>query len=239
MLFPHSRAALGPLVAQHDHRAGGDLIVLNGLAGILHIIKHPRFARKLIHHRLYPGFFHHSAIRCQISVQDGQPALGLFGLLQREDHIVLHQRHLCQVFQHGFAGHRPLRGVQLGRNGLQHGLHAAMRMKYLHRVFARGLDVAQIRHLAADTVKILQSQLRPGFVGNAHQVQHRVGGSPHSHHSAHTVQQGGAGQDLAGGQPLGDHFHHTLAALLGIAAFFRSHRRGGGGVRQRQAQYLA
>ena len=159
-------------------------------------------------------------------MQHGQTALGLFGMGQREDHIVFLNGDVLQVFGHGFAGAGQGAALQQRLHRFHHGGHAAHGFQIREGMTAAGLDVAQIGHLTAQLVKILQRKVNAGLVGNGGQVQGAVGGGAHGHAHDNGVAQGVAGHDLAGGQALLQHFHHPVAALLGNAALFGADRVG-------------
>ena len=154
MHFAHSRAALGALVADDDHVAFLDLIAGNRVAGVLHGMEYPGAPCKLVHGRLYAGFFHHSPVRRQAAIENGDAALLIFGLAYGENHIVFHQRDILYVFQHRFAGDGHVAGLQLRLNGFKNGRNASVFVEHGKRIFSRRLQVAYVGNLPADFVEI-------------------------------------------------------------------------------------
>ena len=68
----HSRPALRPFVANHDHVVIFDLAVLHGLKGIFLAIENPR--RPFVNHALMTCDFDHAAFRRQITFENNQAA---------------------------------------------------------------------------------------------------------------------------------------------------------------------
>ena len=79
---------------------------------------------------------------------------------------------------------------------------AAAAVDVVHDVAAERLQVADVRHLAADPVEVVEGQLDLGLVRDREQVQHDVGRAAERHADGDGVLERLLGQDLAGGDAL-------------------------------------
>ena len=80
----HTRAAFGSFVADDHHIAFHDLSACDGRDGVLLAVKDA--GRSLMHHHLrhYGRALHHSRIRSQVALQDGDSADLAVGIIDRD-----------------------------------------------------------------------------------------------------------------------------------------------------------
>ena len=85
MHLPHAGTTLGPLVGDHQNVAVFDLVIRNGVAGLLHGVEHPGPALEVVHGRLDAGYLDHGALGGDVAVEDSQAALLPLGGGQGEE----------------------------------------------------------------------------------------------------------------------------------------------------------
>ena len=201
-------------------------------------MEHPGPALKVVHAGLDAALFHHGALGGQIAVENGQAALRIFGRGQGEDDVVFHQLHVLQVLPQGLAGDGELSGVQLGLDGLQNSGDTSRLVQIAEGMLAGGLDVADVGHLPADLVEIVQGDGDARLMGDGRQMEGAVGGRAHGHAGGDAVAQALAGHDLPRRQILGNHLHDAAAGLLGDAPFLGRDGVGQAAAGQGHAQHL-
>ncbi len=146
--------------------------------------------------------------------------------------------HLREVLGEGLAGDGE--GVAVHESGIHERLHqrrqAAVAVDVVHDVLAEGLQVADVRHLRADAVEVVESQVDLGLVRDREQVQHDVGRAAERHADRDRVLERLLGEDVARGdaeaQQVGD-------GLTGAVGEVVPTRVGGGRARaagQREAE---
>src|SRR5690606_20897893 len=102
----------------------------------------------------------------------------------------------------------------------------AVAVDVVHDVLAERFEVADVRHLVADAVEVVQGQLHLGLVGNGQQVQHDVGGAAERHGHGDRVLERLLGEDVAGGDAQAQQVDDGLAATVGVGV---TAAVGGGG----------
>ena len=106
--------------------------------------------------------------------------------------------------------------------------HAADAVDVVHDVLAEGLQVADVRHLVADAVEVVEGQLDLGLVRDREQVQHDVGGAAEGHGDGDRVLERLLGEDVAGGDAEAQQVDDGLArAVREVVAAAVGRGRGG------------
>ena len=86
--------------------------------------------------------------------------------------------------------------------GIEQRLHehgdAAVAVDVVHDVLAERLQVADVRHLVADAVEVVEGELDLGLVRDREQVQHDVGRAAERHGDGDRVLERLLGEDVAG-----------------------------------------
>ena len=86
--------------------------------------------------------------------------------------------------------------------GVEQRLHehgeAAAAVDVVHDVLAERLEVADVRHLVADAVEVVERELDLGLARDGEQVQHDVRGAAERHADGDGVLERLLGEDLAG-----------------------------------------
>ena len=107
-----------------------------------------------------------------------------------------------------------------------------------HHEPAEGLEVADVRDLAADAVEVVEGQVDLGLAGDGEQVEDGVGRSAQRHDDGDGVLEGRLGHDLAGGDALAQHADDGLARAVREAVSTSVHGRGRGTSGQAHADRL-
>ena len=113
-------------------------------------------------------------------MQDHDVAGRMHRILERLDHRLLagvDALHRLEVFRDCRSGAGKAVAVQHAgiQERLEDGRRAADLVKIMHHIPAARLQVCQVRHLGADSIKVGQRPLHLGFAGDGHEVQHGVG----------------------------------------------------------------
>jgi hypothetical protein len=116
--------------------------------------------------------------------------------------------------------------------------NAADAVDVVHDVTAEWLQVPQVRNLLTDPGEVLQRQVHVGLPGDGKQVKDGVGGSSEGHDDCDGVLECGLGHDLASGDALAQHLHHSLARAVRVTVPAPIHRRRRGRARQRHTEGL-
>mmetsp|Transcript_80 Transcript_80/g.176 ORF Transcript_80/g.176 Transcript_80/m.176 type:complete len:625 (-) Transcript_80:19-1893(-) len=237
----HAGAALGPLVADHDHGAlelGGVLAQL----GQHLLLRVEAEGGALEQQPLLAGDLSHGALRGEVAVQHLQMARGLDGIAQRAQHVlpVRQGRASSQVLRHSLASHRHAGAVDeaLLHEVLEYGGGAADLVDVLHDVLAGGLEVCDEGNLVGARLEVVQGELYARRVRHGDQVQHRVGGSAQRHHRHHRVLKRRARHDVLGLEVELEEVQDSRACHTALVHLQRVLRRDGAAVRQRHAQSL-
>ena len=126
------------------------------------------------------------------------------------------RRDVGEVLGHRPAGHGE--AVAVHQPGVEQRLHddrdAADLVDVVHDVPAERLEVADVRHLVADPVEVVDGQVDLGLAGHRQQVQHGVGRAAERHHDGDRVLERLLGHDLARGDALPEQVDHGLAGAV-------------------------
>ena len=235
----HSRAALGPFVADHHDVARLDLAALYGLEGRLLLLEDP--GGSFVDALLVSGNLDYGAFRSDVAAQDGQAARGAARRVGGVDHrLVVDDCSLVDVLRQGLAVDRHAIAVQ--EAGVQQALpdqgDAAVAAQVGHHIAAARLHVGDVRRVPADAVEVLQRQVNLRLPRDGHQVQHRVGGASHGDHHGDRVFEGLPGQDVPRADAFFQHPHHRLAGAARLVVLFGVDGGQRGIARQGQPHHL-
>ena len=232
--FRHARATLGAEVTQHHHVAGLDLAVHDGGQGALFVVEHTRGAGD--HGVLQARDLGHAAFGAQVALEDGQVALGIDGLADRQDHVLARVQigYVGQVLGHRLAGDG--HAVTMQQPVLEHFLHqggdAASTVQVDGQVLAAGLEVAQHRDLLAHAFVVVDRPVDARAMGDGQVVQDGVGGPTGGHDHRHGVLDRFLGDDVLGLEVLLDRFDQDGRSLLDAVHHLVFHIGHGGRVGQ-------
>ena len=182
--------ALGALVADHDDVAGGDL-ARRSSASIAARSPSKTRAVPVKTDSSKPARLHHGALGRERALEDGEAAGLVDRPVEAADHVVVDggRRELGEVLGHRLAGHRE--AVAVHQAGVEQRLHhhrdAADLVDVVHDVLAERLEVAEVRHLVADPVEVVEREVDLGLAGDREQVEHGVGRAAERHHDRDRV----------------------------------------------------
>ncbi len=177
--LPHSRTALGTLVADDYHIPGFDFPGVNGGNGILFAVEHPGRPAVDHHFLCHRGPLHHTALRRQIALQHRDAAVLTVRVLDGPNQLRVTVYYALQIFAQGPAGTGQHAGVQKPflRQLLHDRVHAPGLLQVLHiRLACRG-QMAEIGSPAGNLVGHIQVKLDAALVGDSRQVQHGIRGT--------------------------------------------------------------
>ena len=153
--FTHAWATLGTLVQDDHDVAFPDLTAEDGLHRRLLALEHTGGAAMYPHLRRHGAALHNTAIAGDITKQERQAAGGGIGLVQGADDLGIAVVRVGDILPHGIAcDGRQFRVQQPHvRQFLHDGGHAAGLVQFLHEVFARRCQMAQVGSFLADFIE--------------------------------------------------------------------------------------
>ena len=239
--FPHARATSRAFVPDHNDITLDDLAAGDGCNGFFFAVEH--LCRSLVYqHFLGNGTpLYHTAIRCQVALEDSNTAGFTVRLINRADDICVLIDTSLDVFCHGLSGNSHDIGMEqilLGQF-VQNGIDAAGFVQVFHVCVTCRSKVADVRGACTDLVDHVQIDLDAAFVGNCRQVQHAVGGTAQCHISGQCVFKSVCGHDVAGTDILPVHIHNCHTSLFCQLDTFRIYCRNGAVASEPHAQHFS
>ena len=168
-------------------------------------------------------------------------ALGVHGLVNRTNHILVSARCVRNVFEHfsdGLAcdGEAVAMQQSCGQQCFHDLGNTAGLVQVDCQVFATGFEVAQHGGFYTNPLKVINSPLHICCVGNRQKVQHGVGRAAGGHDDCHGVFNGLAGHDIARFDVFFDGFDQDFGRLFGRVHLFIMGVGHGAGVGQGNTQ---
>ena len=163
------------------------------------------------------------------------------GVLDGTDGLFVQDMGTLDVLAQGLAGdggHIQIQQALLCQLCL-HRRDAARCVQIRHMGGACRCQMAQVGGLGADLVEQLQVDGHTGLVGDSQQVQHRVSGAAQRHITGQRVADGALVDDLACGDALAHHLHHSHTGVLCQLQALGVHSRDGAVAGQGDADGLA
>ena len=229
--FTHARPAAGAFITDDHGIAGFNFAVQNGAHGVFFRFKHAGCDIAAHHFRRHGGLLHHRALRGQRAAQNGNAALLGVGFGHGMDDIFIQNTgvQLLQVVAHGLAGDSHALQIDAALTGqFRHDSgNAAGAVQVHHVILAGGGKLAQIRRLAAHSIKNIQGKVQTGFPEHRGQVQHGVGGAAQRHIHSHGIGHGFFRHNVQRADAALEHFHHLHTGLFGQADTGRAVSGGG------------
>ncbi len=175
-------------------------------------------------------------------MEDAQPTACVKGIVERAEDVAVRIRGIDvrQVLGDGAAGDGEAVAVEeagVEKRPHHHG-DASDAEDIRHDVSSEGLEIAQVGDLVGDGVEVVEGELDVGLSRDGQQVEDRVGGPAQCHDDGDGVEEGLAGDDVAGGDAAFEEPHHGLAGLLRIGHPVAVDGRGSGAARQGHAHGL-
>ena len=240
----HAGAALGAFVADHQHIAG---LVLHGLHGVLRFffrVENPR--RALVHQRLEACGLEQSAIRAQITLEHGQPAVWRDRVAGLAHHFTIGFSRMGKFLRQGAAGKG--QHIAMQQTLLQQGAHddasAADVVHITRQEAAAGLEVGNQGRAGKNFGHIIEVKTNACLMRNGGQMQGRIGGATGGTDHGAGVLQRLARHDIARqrGLALGtgpDGFHQLLGGATHQRCAFAENGGHHARTNRRQTQSLA
>ena len=145
------------------------------------------------------------------------------------------------VLPYGVAGDSGQLRVQQPhvRQLLHNGGHAAGLVQFLHEVFARRCQMAQVGSFLADLIELLQIDGQPRLVGDGRDMQGCVGGTAQRHIYGDGIMKRFCRYDVPGTDVFLHQLHDLHAGMLGELDTSRTGCGDAAVARQRHAQRFA
>ena len=198
---------------QHEDAGRVDLqrLVVDARVEIVDVLEHDGPAGVLQQTRAGGGRLDDGAVGTQVAAQHGDAAVGHHRVVATtDDHLVVAGR-LGDVLAHRPPGDGQRVAVDQIAEFAQHCREPAGVVEVLHQELARRHQVDQARHLASESVPVVEREIDADPSGDGQQVDHRVGGAAHGVDRPHRVLEGGPGEDLRRLEVVLDHLHDAIA----------------------------
>ena len=153
-------------------------------------------------------------------MQDREPAGLVDRVVEGAQHLAVERRdvHLGEVLGEGLSGDGERVAVHQAR--VEQRLHehrqSAAAVDVVHHVLAERLQVADVRHLRADAVEVVEGELDLGLAGDREQVQHDVRGAAEGHAHRDGVLERLLGEDLTRGDAVLQQVDDGLARAVRV-----------------------
>ena len=216
-----------------------EVLVINGSfhAGI--IVKDQRRARVLEKPVVHGRNLHHATVGGQVSFENYQRTGVVDGIVNGPDNVVVIDLSLGDVRTDGLAIDGLSVAVQVSLNTLQHRPQPAGVKEIFHQIgIAVWADVGDYWHFAANTVEVIQHDVKTGTPTHGHYVDNRVGRTSHGHSRGDGVREGGPRQEVAGLQVFPGHPDDAPTGLRRQANVAGIGCWNGSAARQNKAQGL-
>ena len=175
------------------------------------------------------GALHHRAVRCQISLQNGQSPGGAVGVVRGTNYLGIAVYRPRNVFSYGLSRHRhafPADQPHIHQL-LHHGVHAAGLVQILHIGGTRRGQMAEIGRFFTDGIGKADIEVKADLMSDGRQVQHGVSGTAQRHIHGQSVHDGILRDDIPGPDISPEKLHDSHSRMLRQLDPLRINRRDG------------